>query len=77
MTNEEMLVLIRAERPFQVIHEVMSFKENKFGFYDVVVDMQVNFFGTTIKHSTSKLPYPTEAYNRLGEKESFEWRWSK
>ena len=75
--NEEMLARIRAERPNQVIHEVISFKENELGFFDVIVDMEVKFFGTTIKHSTSKLPYPFEVYNKLGKKESFKWRWSK
>jgi hypothetical protein len=40
MTKEELLILIRTDRPEQVINEIKSFSINEFGFYDVIVDME-------------------------------------
>lgn len=75
MTNEEMLALIRADQPNKVINEVKSFEVNEHGFYDVIVDMDMNAFGTLIKHTTVKLPYPFKGYEDLTDKQQFEWRW--
>jgi len=75
MTNEEMLSKLREERPNQVIHEVVSFKENDYGFYDVNVDMESDFLGTKVLHTQSKLPYPVSGYNKLSDKEQLDWRW--
>jgi hypothetical protein len=76
MTNEEILIKLREERPSQVIHEVLSFKENEYGFYDVEVDMESQFFETTVLHSRAKLPYPYAKYEKLSEKKKLDWRWS-
>ena len=76
MNNEEMLEKIRLDRPNQVIHEVISFKENGYGFYDVKVDMESMFFDTKIKHSKAILPYPFSEYEKLSEKDQFEWRFN-
>ena len=77
MTNEDMLALIRAERPDAVINEVKSFEENQHGFYDVKVDMELVVFGTRIKHVHIRLPYPLESYMKLPPDQSFEWRWKE
>lgn len=76
MSNEEMLEKIRLERPKQVIHEVISFSKNEYGFYDVMVDMQQKVFQTTILHVKAKLPYPYSEFKKLSEKEQFEWRFT-
>ena len=76
MTNGEMLEEIRLDRPSQTIHKVISFKKNRYGFYDVKVDMESMFFETKIKHSTVTLPYPFSEYEKLSEKEQFEWRFN-
>jgi hypothetical protein len=81
-TNEEMLEYIRRERPEQTIHEVLSFKLNEHGFYDVWVDMQVkiNFSDieespmTTIKHAKFMLPYPMWKYKRMSRGDQFLYR---
>lgn len=75
MNNEEMLEKIRQDRPKQVIHEVISFKQNEYGFYDVNVDMETMFFESKIKHTRVTLPYPYSEYEKLSEKEQFDWRW--
>jgi hypothetical protein len=76
MNNEEMLNKIRLDRPNQVIHEVISFKENEYGFYNVKVDMESMFFDTKIKHSKATLPYPFSEYEKLSEKDQFAWRFN-
>jgi hypothetical protein len=76
MTQEEMLEKIRQDRPTQVIHEVILFKENEYGFYDVKVDMETMFFETKILHAKHTLPYPMSEYEKLSEKEQFEWRFN-
>jgi len=73
-TNKEMLELIRADRSAQVIHSVMSYKKNKYGFYDVHVDMEGGFFGTIIKHYKLKLPYPLSKFDELSLDKKNEWR---
>ena len=67
MNNEEMLEKIRLDRPNQVIHEVISFKENGYGLYDVNVDMEIDLMGTKIKHYNTTLPYPLQKYEELRE----------
>lgn len=74
MNNEEMLEKIRLERPNQVIHEVLEFKKNKHGFYDVKVDMEGMFFESKIRHIQKVLPYPFSEYEKLSEDEQREWR---
>jgi hypothetical protein len=76
MSNEEILEKIRQDRPTQVIHEVISFKENEYGFYDVKVDMETMFFESKILHAKHTLPYPTSEYEKLSEKDQFEWRFN-
>jgi hypothetical protein len=76
MNQEEMLEKIRQDRPTQVINEVISFKENEYGFYDVKVDMETMFFESKILHAKHTLPYPTSEYEKLSEKDQFEWRFN-
>ena len=81
MTNEEMLIEIRKDRPAQVIHEVNSFELNAYGFYDVKVDMEVPggdngiFVMPTVKHVKMKLPYPYKEFRKLTDHQQAEWRW--
>jgi len=75
MSNEEMLELVRADRPSQVINEVLSFEKNKYGFYNVKVDMESMFFNTKILHTQAILPYPALKYAQLSEDYQFDWRW--
>lgn len=74
MNREEMLEKIRLDRPTQVINEVISVKENGYGFYDVKVDMESMFFDTKILHTKCTLPYPLSDYEKLTKKEQFDWR---
>jgi len=76
MTQEEMLEKVRMDRPTQVINEVISFKENEYGFYDVKVDMETMFFESKILHAKHTLPYPMSEYEKLSEKDQFEWRFN-
>lgn len=79
--NEEMLKLIREDRPNQTIHSVLGFKLNSYGFYDVRVDMQYNgglngiFEMPTVIHAIQKLLYPTSEYMKLTKKQQLDWRW--
>lgn len=73
-TNDEMLKLIREDRPGQVINEVISFEKNKYGFYDVHVDMQSQFFETKVLHVKMRLPYPYKKYEELSKDKQEEWR---
>lgn len=68
-----MLLLIRKDRPNQVINEVISFKKNSFGFYDVMVDMQYKGLETIILHVKQKLPYPLEKYLKLSDYKQSIW----
>jgi len=77
MSNQEILEKIRIDRPNQVIHEVLSFNKNEFGFYDVEVDMESMFFQTKILHSKITLPYPLSEYEKLSDKQKLEWRFNK
>lgn len=72
--KEKMLEKIRLDRPTQVINEVISVKENEYGFYDVEVDMESMFFDIKILHTKCTLPYPFSDYEELSEKEQLEWR---
>lgn len=74
-TNDEMLELLRKERPNQVIHEVISFKKNDYGFYDVEVDMESMFLETKVLHTKCRLPYPYKSYEKMSEKKKMDWRW--
>jgi hypothetical protein len=75
MNKEEMLEKIRLDRPTQVITEVISVKENEYGFYDVKVNMESMFFDTKLNEKCT-LPYPFSEYEKLTEKEQFDWRWN-
>jgi|LakMenEpi05May12_1017382.scaffolds.fasta_scaffold20392_1 hypothetical protein len=70
LTNEEVLELIRADRPGQVIHEVTSFKQGTKPGYDweINVVMEGDFLGTTIRRVNMQLPYPLKTYKDLEEK---------
>lgn len=73
MINKDMLDKIRIDRPDLVINEVIAVKQNKYGFYDVRVDMESMFFDTKIKHSRATLPYPHSDYEKLSDIEREEW----
>ena len=75
MTNEEMLEKVRRDRPNQVIHEVIDFEINNFGFYDVRVDMETLVMDTKIKHCVTNIPYPLSEYNKLSNGQQFDYRW--
>jgi len=66
LTNEQMLEMVRKDRPKQVIHQVVSFKPNKSKakgvLYNVEVIMESEFLGVKIKNYKQELPYPVEAY---------------
>ncbi len=67
MGKEELLELIRKERPGQVIHEVKDFRPHplrNFGVeYEVDVVMENNFFNKKIINIS--LPYPIEPYLKI------------
>ena len=74
MDNKEMLEKIKQDRKNNLINEVISYKENEYGFYDVNVDMQSDFFGTKVLHSRCTLPYPYDKFEKLSSKEKSEWQ---
>lgn len=65
MENSELLIKIREDRPNQVIHSVLGFKESAFGILDVSVDMEIEVMGIKINHYHISLPYTLEKYNNL------------
>ena len=83
--NEEMLSLLREERPDQIIHKVYGFKKNKYGFYNVEVDMQLkidlnNLFDskckydiTTVKHTRQIIAYPLKKLHELDKSDQHYW----
>jgi len=73
-TNDEMLELIRKDRPTQVIHSVEKFHLNSLGFYTVSVDMEGMFFETLIKHIHIDLPYLQSLYENLSGMKQMEFR---
>lgn len=89
VSNEEMLQLLRADRPHQTIHEVYSFKKSEdYDFYEVEVDKQNEavyyegkVFVPTIRHVKTTIAYPLSEFHKLSEKEqkkaSFEMLWGK
>ena len=73
MSNEELLLLLREDRPDQVIHEVTDFRVHplsKYGVeYEVDVVMETHIFETKIRrHHIKGLPYPIKPYKDLQEK---------
>lgn len=73
MIEEELLLLLREDRPEQVIHEVTDFRIHplsKYGVeYEVDVIMEIQFFETKIRrHHIKGLPYPVKPYKDLQEK---------
>lgn len=76
-TNMEMLEKLRIDRPDQIIHEVISFEvDPEYGFYNVKVDMQIQFLETTIKHFYRTIPYPLSEFEKLTQVQQLDWRWS-
>lgn len=71
--KHRMLKKIRKDRPNQTIYKVLSFKKNKYGFYDVKVDMEGWFFETKIIHTVNTLPYPLSKYKKLNSQDMGEW----
>ena len=76
-TNEEMLDLIRKDRPDRVIHSVEKFWKNSLGFYTVSVDMESMFFETLVRHTHVDLPYPRSGYAKLDDKTQMAFRWGE
>ena len=73
MSKKELLLLLREDRPEQVIHEVTDFRVHplsKYGVeYEVDVIMETQFFETKIRrHHIKGLPYPVKPYKDLQEK---------
>lgn len=81
MTNEEMLTNVRKDRPNQIINNVMDFKMNKYGFYDVYVDIQYEAIDIdwaqfpVIRHVKTRIPYPISEFNKLPKEKQLEYRW--
>lgn len=71
-SNDEMLELVRAENPGQVITEVVHFSLNKHGFYTVYVKTETPVCGK-VKKCKTILPYPLSEYNRLSLSKQCEW----
>lgn len=67
---------LRKERPLQTIHKIYSFRENKYGFYDVFVDMEGKMFDIKINHIKTTLPYPILEYEKLDEQQKIEWKFN-
>ena len=76
MVKTDLLKKIRLDRPTQVIHSIIKSKKNKFGFYDVKVDMEGEMMGTKINHFKVTLPYPYAEYVKLSEQDQEDWRWN-
>jgi len=75
-SKEEMLKLVQDERPTQKIYQVIHFEKNKYGFYDVYVNMDSNrkdIVGKTIKNVDFKLPYPIHKFILLSDSEANKW----
>lgn len=72
----DMLVLIKRDRPNQVINKVLAVNKNKWGFWDVIVDMQNMFYGTKVLHTKHTLPYPLNAFNNLNTTQQLEWKFA-
>ena len=49
MTEEELLIKIREDRPDQKIYDVLTFKEISPGIYDAQVDMEYQLFGVKMR----------------------------
>ncbi len=73
MDKLELLDKIRKDRTDQTIHEIISFRENKHGFYDVTVDMKSKINSAILEHSTMFLPYPKTSYDNLTFREQIDW----
>lgn len=72
--NRRMLKKIREDRPGQMIHKVLKYYKNGYGFYNVEVDMQGSFFETTVRHIRQILPYPIKEYEKLTEIQKSHWQ---
>jgi len=77
ITNDQMLELIRKDRPDQVIHSVEKFWKNSLSFYTVSVDMEGLFLKTLVKHIHIDLPYPRSEYAKLDGKLQMEFGWGE
>lgn len=73
-TIESMLESIKKDRPDQKINKIIEFSKNEYGFYDVKVEMESNFFGIKIMKTKVTLPYPLKEYEKLSGKEKLKWR---
>lgn len=67
------LYKIRKDRPTQIIHKVLNVEKNKYGFYNVKVDMEGWFFETKVIHTVTMLPYPLSNYNQLTTEQRQDW----
>jgi len=68
--DKEMLEKIRVERPEQKINEVIFFKVNKYGFFNVKINVDVD---EKIKNLITTIPYPFSEYEKLSKGEQAEW----
>jgi hypothetical protein len=71
--KKQILAQIRKERPTQVINKVLKFEKNKYGFYNVKVDMEGQFYDIKIRHTVTMLPYPISKYNKLTTEQQQDW----
>lgn len=69
----DMLSKIRIDRPNHTIHKVLKIEKNKYGFYNVHIDMEGKFFDIKVKHTINMIPYPLSKYNELNIREQEDW----
>ncbi len=60
MSKSEVLDELRKEYPDCTIHEALKYRKNKYGWYDIEVDMEGALYGTTIRYTLRNLSYPLE-----------------
>lgn len=74
MKKAQILSEIRKERPNQKIKNILDFKRNKHGFYNVTVEMEGRFLETKINRTIVTIPYPKKSYKKLKRNEQLDWR---
>lgn len=69
-----LLQKIRFERPEEQINNIKFIQLNEFGFYNVTVNMAVNYFNQKTINKDVVLPYPLTSFEKLPNNKRFEWR---
>ena len=75
MDNEELLYLIRKDRPGIIIHRVIGCTKVDFGIMMCRVDMEYDFFNIMVRHDGIIIPYPIKKYEKLSPEEKNCLKW--